>query len=270
MTFAKRRAVEGRFWSQGRQRRRLPVAVAAGLCSLRFRVSDPQPTLPRHPGCSWDQSFAALKRLGFAPRRIIDVGANHGRWTRTALEYFPDAEYLLVEPQAHLVASVQDLIAAGRSIRWFPVGVGGVAGRRLLTIAPDDVSSNFGMTAEDAQAHGYSQAEVDVVTIDALVRECGGDIPEMVKIDAEGMELEVLDGAKSLLGRSEVFFLEAAVCATGIANTLASIVGRMEGAGYQVIDITDLNRSPTHGVLWLCELVFVRKGSVLISQLTGY
>lgn len=200
----------------------------------------------------------------------MDVGANHGRWTRAAMEYFPEADYLLVEPQAHLVASVRDLLAAGRSIRWFPVGVGGIAGRRMLTIAPDDVSSNFGMTAEQARTHGYSQADVDVVTIDALVRDSGGMVPEMVKIDVEGMELEVLGGARSLLGRTEVFFLEAAVCATGIANTLSAIVGRMESEGYQVFDITDLNRSPTHGVLWLCELVFLRNGSSISSQITGY
>src|ERR1035438_4221181 len=40
-----------------------------------------------------------LKRDGFAPRHIIDVGANRGEWTRTALQTFPEARYTLVEPQ---------------------------------------------------------------------------------------------------------------------------------------------------------------------------
>jgi len=46
--------------------------------------------------------FATLKRFGFAPRLVMDIGANHGNWTRCALQYFPEAEYVLIEPQNSL------------------------------------------------------------------------------------------------------------------------------------------------------------------------
>jgi hypothetical protein len=36
------------------------------------------------------------------------------------------------------------------------------------------------------------------------------------------------------------------------------------------MDITDMNRSPKHGVLWLCELAFIRKDSPLIRNLLSY
>jgi hypothetical protein len=39
-------------------------------------------------------------------------------------------------------------------------------------------------------------------------------------------------------------------------NSVAEVVGFMVKAGYNLMDITDLNRSPKHGVLWLCELAF--------------
>jgi hypothetical protein len=44
-----------------------------------------------------DSFFSLLKERGFAPKHIMDIGANHGNWTRTALKYFPDAYYTLVE-----------------------------------------------------------------------------------------------------------------------------------------------------------------------------
>lgn len=218
---------------------------------------------------AWSPCFALLQRQGFAPRRVFDVGANRGNWTRAASEFFPEADYLLVEPQGHLEDSVQDLVAAGRRIRWVTAGVSDTSGQLPLTIAPDDVSSNFGMTAEAATAHGYTQASVEICTLDELVAEVGG-VPDMVKIDVEGFELKALAGASQLLGRTEVIFIEAAVCATGIENSMAAVIGRMAEAGYQMIDLTDLNRSPKHGVLWLCELVFLRRGSALLAKVSSY
>jgi len=218
---------------------------------------------------AWSPCFALLQRHGFAPQRVFDVGANRGAWTRAASAFFPEADYLLVEPQGHLKVSVQDLVAAGRRIRWVTAGVSDTSGQLPLTIAPDDVSSNFGMTAEAASAHGYTQAPVEICTLNELVTG-GGGVPDMVKIDVEGFELKVLAGASRLLGRTEVIFIEAAVCATGIENSMAAVIGRMGDAGYQMIDITDLNRSPKHGVLWLCELVFLRCGSALLAHVSSY
>ena len=44
-------------------------------------------------------------------------------------------------------------------------------------------------------------------------------------------------------------------------NSVAEFVRFMAKAGYHLMDITDLNRSPKHGVLWLCELAFLRDRS---------
>jgi hypothetical protein len=41
-------------------------------------------------------------------------------------------------------------------------------------------------------------------------------------------------------------------------------------AGYWLLDITDLNRSPKHGVHWLCELAFLRNGSRLFGPASTY
>jgi len=44
----------------------------------------------------------------------------------------------------------------------------------------------------------------------------------------------------------------------------------MENTGYQLMDITDMNRSPKHGVLWLCELAFIRKDGAPIRNVISY
>jgi len=51
---------------------------------------------------------------------------------------------------------------------------------------------------------------VEVKTLDQVV--AGEPVPELVKIDAEGYDLKVVDGAKTLLGKTDVFLIEAMIC----------------------------------------------------------
>lgn len=44
----------------------------------------------------------------------------------------------------------------------------------------------------------------------------------------------------------------------------------MDAIGYRLIDITELNRSPKHNVLWLTELAFLRSASPLFGSVTSY
>jgi len=90
-----------------------------------------------------------------------------------------------------------------------------------------------------------------------------------VKIDAEGFDLKVLSGASTLIGKTELFFIEAAVCCT-YENSVSEVVRRMADNGYKLLDITDINRSPKFGVLWLLELVFLRNASQLLDSVTSY
>jgi FkbM family methyltransferase len=213
--------------------------------------------------------FALLKKLGFAPKHIIDVGANRGLWTREAIKYFPDARYTLVEPQDHLKSYIQDLLDGGCRIQWINAGAGDKSVSLRFTVASRDDSSTFALTAEEARQAGFPQTIVEIRTLNQIAAAAGPPLPEMVKIDAEGFDLRVLAGASELLGKTDLFLVEAAVC-SGSENSVAEVVKFMAGAGYRLIDVTDLNRSPKHGVLWLTELAFLRNASPLLDGVTSY
>src|SRR6201999_3483658 len=191
--------------------------------------------------------FGALKKAGFSPRHILDVGANHGLWTRQAMVFFPDAQYTLVEPQDELKRDVEDLVRSGRKIEWINAAAGDRAGTMAFTIAERDDSSSLNMSEGEARAAGLRQVPMTVRTLNEIVSASGKGCPEMVKIDAEGFDLKVLAGATELLGKTEVFLVEAAVC-SGYENSVARVVEFMDAAGYRMMDITDMNRSPKHGV----------------------
>ena len=227
-----------------------------------------QPTASPSASCAGPECFfAALQRLGFNPKRIIDIGANRGSWTRKALAYFPEADYTLVEPQDHLKMHIQELLARGCKITWINAGAADQSGTLPFTISYRDDSNTFDPTPADA---GAPRISVPVMTLNEIVTAAGAPPPEIVKIDAEGFDLKVLAGASDVLGKTDVFFVEVTICCPGHENTIARVVRRMDEAGYHVVDVTDINRSPKHGVLWLCELAFLRNESALFANVTSY
>jgi FkbM family methyltransferase len=211
--------------------------------------------------------FHLLRQLGFSPRHIVDVGANRGNWTRTAFKYFREPVYTLVEPQEHLRSYSQNLISHGCKLNWINAGCGDFSGTLPLFVNYRDDSSTF-VDQHDEPA-GSQRITVPMMTLNQIVASSGAGLPEMVKIDAEGFDLKVLAGASDLLGKTDIFLVEAAVRGAS-ENSVAEVVRFMAEAGYNLLDITDLNRSPKHRVLWLCELAFLRKGSPLLDAVSSY
>jgi hypothetical protein len=140
--------------------------------------------------------------------------------------------------------------------------VGDFDGSATFTFHPRDDSSSFVYSATEAAVQGFVQSEVDICRLDTMTTKSDFGMPQIVKIDAEGLDLKVLDGAPETIAKADVVLIEATVACPEYPNTAAMVFARMEGLGFRLFDITDLNRMP-NGTLWLIEAVFVRKGSAL-------
>src|SRR5258708_26556909 len=161
------------------------------------------------PSEGLDPFFTLLQRLGFAPKHILDVGANRGLWTRTATQHLPDARYTLVEPQDHLKSYIKDLLDRGYKIQWINAGAGDMTGTLPFTLAGRDDSSTFTLSEEQARQAGLPQTSGAIKTLNEIA--AGAPPPDMVKIDAEGFDLRVLTGSSDLLGKTDIFLVEACI-----------------------------------------------------------
>lgn len=242
-----------------------PVASRMGYQRIQLQGKNTVAHLAHHKNTLFHTFCSVLKDAGLEPQHIVDVGANHGGWTRQALVMFPKARITMLEPQGWLQPKFQDLLDKNPLVRFFPIGAGKSKGSFLFTLAKRDDSSTFRLSTEEAKARGLEQKEIPVLTLNELISANGLPIPDLVKIDAEGLDLDVLEGASELMGRTEVFLVEAGIMNKGFTNNLLDVVRYMDGKGYRLFDITDLNRPWKKRVLWLVELAFVRKGGKLDS-----
>lgn len=212
------------------------------------------------PNAAVSNMLTSLKGIGFSPIHIVDIGANHGDWSRAALSVFPNAKISIFEPQARLGRYLGDL-ERNPNISIFYKGVGDFDGRLPFTLHDRDDSCSFVYASEDAKLRGFDQVDIEICRLDSIMAAHSFGPPDLVKIDAEGLDLQVLDGANNSLKSVEIVLVEASVANRDYPNSVLAVVNKMDLLGYRLFDITDINRTPKRRILWLLEMVFVRKGS---------
>jgi FkbM family methyltransferase len=176
---------------------------------------------------STDRLFSTIRALGLTPTHLVDVGGNHGNWTRAALAAFPDARVTMFEPQTKVANKHKDL-AANERVALFYKGLGDFDGSAPFTFHSRDDSSSFVYCASEAQALGLEQSEVEICRLDTALAASPFGPPQIVKIDAEGLDLKVLDGAPATIAQAHVILIEATVACPEYPNTAAIIFQKMD------------------------------------------
>jgi len=182
-----------------------------------------------------------FKARGFKPSLIFDVGASDGAWTRMVRPIFPDARFVLVEPRG--IASEETVRAA----------VGSAEGTATLT----DWDTASTLLPVDAEHAGGAQYSVPVTTLDRLAAEFG--IPDLVKLDVEGFELEALRGATIIFGRTELFMVEVSLYRFRPRPVFHEVVAFFAERGYFAYDVAGFIRRPYDGAVALMDLCFARQ-----------
>lgn len=205
-----------------------------------------------------------IKERGFTPKGIIDVGANKGHWAVLAAEVFPNAKVIMIEPQDEMRAPLEILCLRDKRFSYVQAGAAKECGELVQTIWPDLAGSSFlPQVDQDALKKG-TQRITPVTTIDKILQNNPDFIPDMIKLDIQGFELEALRGASSAFGQTELFVMETNLFEFSPSMPLTSeCIQFMKDRGYELYDITGYLRRPFDGALGQVDLAFAKIGGVL-------
>lgn len=220
---------------------------------IRFRSGDPV-------NRDMDAMCRHLYRLGFRPRTIVDVGVADG--TLELYRHFPEAKLALVEPIEEFRQSIEGILAK------LPGTV------HFVAAGPENGDVSFAIDSELASFHNAKLATggravartVPMRRLDTILPHVDG--PVLLKVDVEGFELGVIDGAPELMKSVEVAILETRVIRTiEGAAIFSEVCAHMAARGFEVYDIIDMIARPLDGALTLCDIVFVRRDGPLLVDL---
>ncbi len=233
------------------------------------RVPHRQPAATDRPIGDLKPVLEDIAARGFCPKHVLDVGANHGWWSEIAKEVFPHAKFTLIEPQESMKPYLDSFCRKNPGARWINAGAGSEIGVADFKILLDTESSSFlcppvGMNLSDIQ-----ERQTRMVTLDSIVFDTAQPLPDMVKVDVEGFELEVLRGAQRLLASRavELFLIEVAFFRFRSGQPLFTEVVRfMAEQDYHAYDLTYFCRRPFDGALGLAEVVFAKGDGILRAE----
>lgn len=148
-----------------------------------------------------------LARSGFEIRTIVDVGANTGQSALRFRAAFPRARIASVEPVRATFDELQRR-TTGLDVECHRLALGASCGQATMFLTPFSETSSL-VRPPDDELRG--QEDVDVTTLDDFLRDNNIPMVDLLKIDAEGYDLEVLKGASETLSAGRVRFVMAEV-----------------------------------------------------------
>jgi FkbM family methyltransferase len=200
--------------------------------------------------------LAHVKKLGFEPAGVVDVGVAWG--TPELYDAFPDARYLLVEPLDGYREAL-DQLKERLDADYVLAAAGPEPGTITINVhrAPT-LSSTLGHWK--GHDDGGTPREVPVVRIDDLVAERSLPGPLVVKVDVEGAELNVLAGAVKTLEQTELVLLEVNLFQFLPGQPqLHDVVAWMKEHGFVTYDFYGGHLRLLDGALAMVNMAFVRE-----------
>ncbi len=176
-------------------------------------------TVPR--GTAWrvlsaphvlDDKIMLLRLLDPAVENLlIDVGGNSGYWSETYLEFFPNSRVIAFEPIEKEFGRYQQRFRDSEKVEVHNVGLSDKTGVATLHLASCSAHSSLHAYATGQpglQTNPEGEEEIRLIPLDAMKLWERPAARTFLKVDVQGHELNVLQGASQTLAHVDVLQVE--------------------------------------------------------------
>ncbi|NLD80522.1 MAG: FkbM family methyltransferase [Smithella sp.] len=216
---------------------------------------------PESTSIGMDAALSGLKRRGYVPVVVYDIGAADGGWSRQAMKYWPNAGFVCFEPL------VERKVALEQLKKDFP----GKVNFQACGVGDTDGALSFGVTEflwDSSFAYsGASARSVPIHKLDTLIKQGVIPSPSFIKIDVQGYEKRVLDGGELAMKSADLILMECAFfkfCKD--MRTLDVTIAYMAERNFIPYEFADYLRRPLDGAMGQCDILFIKKDHPLVSN----
>jgi FkbM family methyltransferase len=197
---------------------------------------------------------------------VLDVGANGGQYGRELRARGYAGDIVSFEPGSNAYARLEQTAADDSRWRCLRVALGETRGTKSLNVATNEGASSSFLALTEAHGTsaplvGYMGTEtVEMVSLDELADELlppAGHV--WLKVDVQGYELHVLQGAARNLARIDSLELEVSLVELYEGQPLFDEVLRfVQEAGFRTVDVSPEFLHPATGQMLQANLIAVR------------
>ncbi len=184
---------------------------------------------------------------------VLDLGAARGHWSRMALDLFPSARVIGIDPLQEREPYLSRIKQHHARYDY----VMAVAGEEDGGTAELSVTGDLDGSTVDGR-EGVRRS-VSVRSVDGLVAEMDLKGPFFLKFDTHGFERPILDGAGETLAKTSYIVMEAYNFRhTDQTMLFHEMIAFLETKGFRVFNLVDILQRPDDGALWQVDLFFAR------------
>jgi FkbM family methyltransferase len=213
------------------------------------------------------ENFAGLRLIsGVSGKHVMmDVGAFEGWFTDCWLHCYPDATVVAFEPSEDALRSkLRPRFGAHPNVELVKAACGAREEIRNLRLLDSPASNSLLELRGDSglKIAQIGEQMVKVIRLGDFIRERRIEEIEMVKIDAQGMEMDVLEGLDGELERVHHLYVEASVHPVyQTSATFARVFEFLAQRGFRMLDM----RATTLGTGYVreCDMLFGRADRLL-------
>jgi FkbM family methyltransferase len=213
------------------------------------------------PSLHW--SLQNLKKKGFNPKNVVDIGAYEGEWTKDFLEVYPNANILMIEAQQKK-ESILKLVKENNSNVDYTIE---------LVSSDDNLEVNFfeNETASHIDFNNNQDSRLSNIlktkSLETILSQKNFSFPSFLKLDVQGHEMEVLKGCLNVLKTVEICLLEVTLIKLGEKDVLfTDLMNFMDLQGFQVYDITQFMRRPFDKAMYQMDVLFIKKDADYVND----
>ena len=221
-------------------------------------------TLAQPAAHSCIRSLLALHRIDL----LLDVGANQGQFAQLARQLGYEGEIVSFEPLDKHRATLRQAAEKDHRWRFFPCALGKTESELDLHVFRDDTFSSLqplnalGRSRFHGLVEETHRERVQIHTLDNLWPELAGTAPRRVllKIDTQGHDLSVLEGASAVLPHTHAVLTEAPLqpIYSG-APAFSEITTWLQSRGFAISGLFPISHRPEDLSLIEMDCCFTRR-----------
>ncbi len=207
---------------------------------------------------------SSLMQQGIIPRTVIDVGANVGQFAVACAKIFPGVAVHSFEPLPDCVERLKRNVARLADVHVYPLALGAESGETTMHVNSHSHSSSILALGERHRrafpsAREIGDIKVKMSTLDLEMKSIFLERPVLLKLDVQGYEALVLEGATETLEKIDYVLLEASFRPMYVGEkTFMDIVRTMEGYGFEFLRPVDWLSDPHNGEVLQVDALFVK------------
>jgi FkbM family methyltransferase len=179
------------------------------------------------------------KKVNIDFKKVLDIGAYEGEWTKMFKSFYPEADVLMLEANTDKESFLKD-------IGQYKIAVLGKEDNKEVDYYKclDGVPTGNGIYQENTQFKFKPEKRISTTLTTLLGSNDGYDL---IKMDVQGAEKDIIEGGLPIIKNTKYLLLELQTTPYNKgAPLIEEVVSYLHGLGFGFVDLFDLMYSNNH------------------------